>query len=414
MTDLDLRLNSKFYEKLDRIKRRGSEYKSRITRSKNFLRNATELSKKDLRLKLECLTKNPKPSDAVFLFRNLFNSGVWIGQSSLRYIHSLVDFTSKGDKAVLTPKQSSILKRVRLGSTIEEYSDEEVFQTIYNEMEYSHYFPDHEPLLNIPTIDATMVLIPGVFNELFSTAAFERAAQHLEDKTGNKYFTPRVNGFKSCEHNARLLKRQLKEYIRKNPNEKLWLICFSKGGLDALHFLAEEKEFSEKYIVGISTIASPILGSDHLNHKVIKFLNNVHNFSDTKIYKVINDKSDIMAREFQESISSTFQRPWLRKNHKNLPDNLFYTAIGFESEWFNSHLWMMLAKIIFKSKMKNDGVVDAENSLFPYYFERGINLGIMRGHHLVGTRSSYFCQEALLESLIIYLTYSQKLKKALP
>ncbi len=406
MTDLDIRLNRKFYDKINTLKRRTSEYRSRIVRSKSFLKSASRLSKKDLQLKVQGLKERPTPKEAIFLLRNLLNSGVWIGRSSVKYIHSIVDFTSKGDNEELTPAQRSILKRVQQLNDIDEYDEEEIFKCIYDEMEYSHYYPEHKPLLTVPEIKCTLVLIPGVFNELFSSAAFERAAQHLQDKTGIKYFAPKVNGFKACSHNSKLLKEQIDEYVEKHPNEKLWLICYSKGGLDALHYLKENTELANDKILGISTIASPIMGSDHLNHKVIKFLNNVHNFSDTKMYKLLDNRSDdILAKEFQQSISSTYQRPWLRKNHNELPENLFYTALGFESEWYESHLWMVLTKAIFKSTMKNDGVVDAENSLYPYYFDRGINLGIMRGHHLVGTRSSFFCQEALLESLIIFLHY---------
>ncbi|EQC43444.1 lecithin:cholesterol acyltransferase domain protein [Bacteriovorax sp. Seq25_V] len=405
MTDLDFKLNKHFYENIDLVKNKTSRYKSRISRSKSFLRDATKFSKTDLQNKLKSLTSNPSPREAVFLLRNLLNSGVWIGQSTLRYLVSMIDFTNKGDLAEMTPSQASILKRVSQGNTIEEFSDEEIFKTIYNEIEYSFYYPDHKPMLEIPRLNCTLVLVPGVFNELFSSAAFERAAIHLQEKYGIEYFTPRVNGFKSCEHNAKLLDRQVKSYVRKHPKQKLWFICYSKGGLDSLHFLKENADFANQHILGISTIASPLLGSDHLNSRMFKVLNSVHNFSDTKIYKALNEKTDVMAKEFQKSISSTFQRPWLRKNHEKLPSKLFYTAIGFESEWYQSHVWMMLAKGFLKSNMKNDGVVDAENSLFPYYFDKGTNLGIIRGHHLVGTRSSYFCQEALLESLIIYLNY---------
>ena len=34
---------------------------------------------------------------------------------------------------------------------------------------------------------------------------------------------------------------QLEKYIKENPNEKLWIIAFSKGGVDALHFLNSNK-----------------------------------------------------------------------------------------------------------------------------------------------------------------------------
>lgn len=405
MTDLDLKLNTRIYENIDLFKKKKDSYKSRVSRSRTFLQKAKEISKKDLQEKLNSFKKGAKPVDAIVLMRNLFNSGTWIGQSSLRYFLSLIDFTNHGDSSVLTPEQAEILTSVRLNKNITNFSDEDIFKTIYNEMEYSQYFPDHNPLIKVESLDCTIVLIPGVFNELFSTPAFERAAQHLHHNYGIKYFCPKVSGIKSCEHNSKLLERQLKAYIRRNPNEKLWLVCYSKGGLDSLHFLAKNQNFAENHILGISTIATPIMGTEHLRTGIFKTLNAVNSFGHKTFSKLSRSQKEVFSEELQNSISATFRRPWLRNNQESLSPKLFYTAIGFESEWFDSHLWMILTKGILKSRTKNDGVVDAENSLFPSYFENGKNLGIIRGHHLVGSRSSYFCQEALLEAHIIYLKY---------
>ena len=60
--------------------------------------------------------------------------------------------------------------------------------------------------------------------------------------------------------------------------------------------------------------------------------------------------------------------PWLRKNYPNLPKGIFYTAIGFESKWYESHVWLMLMKLIINNKNSNDGVVSTDNVLFPSYF----------------------------------------------
>jgi hypothetical protein len=405
MIDLDLKLNSRVYEQIDKTKSKFKKYKSRIQRSKAFLQNAKEISKSDIAERLQTLSQDPKPKHAIALLRNLLNSGTWIGRSTIIHLQSLVDFTRAGDNAEHTPDERKILKAVEQGNQDIDFEEDEIFKTIYNEVEYSHYYPEHQPLLHLKHIDVTIVLVSGVFNELFSSAAFERAAIHLKDNFGINYFCPKVNGFKSSKHNADLLANQLKKYVRKHPNEKLWLVSYSKGGIDTLHFLRNEVDFANEHIVGVSTIASPILGSDHFNHRLIKLLSNINNFSKSNFNKIFDDSNDALATELTESISSTYQRPWLRNNHQQLPENLFYTALGFESKWYESHFWMILAKSLFKSRYKNDGVVDAENSLFPYYFERGHNLGIVNGHHLVSTRSSYFCQEALLESLIIYLNY---------
>lgn len=407
MIDLDLKINGRFYQNFELLKKKSLLYKSKIRRSRTFLQQARNISKDDINQKLQEFSKRPSPKEAVYLLRNLVNSGAWIGQSTLRYMISLIDFTNKGDLAELTPRQNTILKSVSLGREIDDATNDEIFKTIYNEVEYSHYFPDHQSIVNVHNLNCTIVLIPGVFNELFSTPAFERAALHLTQKYGINYFTPKISGFKSCEHNSKLLERQLKSYTRRNPHKKLWIISYSKGGLDTLHFLSKTETPIINNILGVSTIASPIMGSDHLNSGVIKMLNTIHNFSDTKIYQALNDKTDLLAKDLQKSISSTYQRPWLRNNYEKLPKNIFYTALGFESDWYESHIWMLLAKGIFKSRLKNDGVVDAENSLFPQYFKEGLNLGVIKGHHLVGTRSSYFCQEALLESLIIFLSYKK-------
>jgi hypothetical protein len=66
---------------------------------------------------------------------------------------------------------------------------------------------------------------------------------------------------------------------------------------------------------------------------------------------------------------------------------------------------MMLTKFLFQSKSYNDGIVDAHNAQYPPDFG-GVNLGVISGHHLIGTRSSFYCQEALLEAHIIYLQYA--------
>lgn len=407
--DIHLKLNKAFYERVDKLIDRSNKYRSRIHMSKKHYSSARRLSAQDIADRISELKENPSPQEAVALIRNLINSGFWITRSGYKLIQASLNFKQRGDKQELNPKEISILKKVSSGEKINHLADSEIFRSIFNEIEYSHYFPDHRSYLKVPKIDATIVLISGVFNEIFSTPAFERSALHLEEKYGIKFFSPKVNGFKSSKYNSKLLEKQLSEYSRINPDEKLWLVCFSKGGLDALHFLANNNDFAKKYILGVSTIATPILGSDHLNHKVIKFLNNVHNFSDTKVYQILSARNDIMAKEFQKSISSTFQRPWLRRNYQNLPNDIFYTAIGFESHWYESHFWMMITKLFVRSRSKNDGIVDSENSQFPYYFKSAINLGIHKGHHLVGTRSSHYCQEALIESLIVFLNYKKLL-----
>ena len=92
------------------------------------------------------------------------------------------------------------------------------------------------------------------------------------------------------------------------------------------------------------------------------------------------------------------------KNFSYLPQNLFYSSLALQSDWRDGHVWMILAKLFFQSKNPNDGVVDIKSARYPHYFH-GVNLGILNGHHLIGTRTSEFPQEALLEAHIIFKDY---------
>ena len=112
-------------------------------------------------------------------------------------------------------------------------------------------------------------------------------------------------------------------------------------------------------------------------------------------------------KEFQRSLSSDYQSNWFQNNHKSLPTLGFYTSVALEAEWYESHIWMVLTKLLFQSNESNDGVVDTKNAHFPNYFN-GINLGILRGHHLIGTRSSFYTQEALLEAHLVMLDFLDK------
>ena len=65
---------------------------------------------------------------------------------------------------------------------------------------------------------------------------------------------------------------------------------------------------------------------------------------------------------------------------------------------------MVLAKIVFKSEMTNDGIVDVKDARFPTYFP-SYHLGDLEGHHLIAFRSSSFNQKAFIMSHLILLNY---------
>ncbi|OUR92995.1 hypothetical protein A9Q84_21055 [Halobacteriovorax marinus] len=382
------------------------QYQSYKKHTKSFLESATRISVRDSIESIELFAREPNIQSLGNLIKTLTNSGTWISHSSLRYLHSYIDLFNKRSNFLDDEGFQEIIEAVRIGdsSILAKYSESDVFEAIYLDLDYAHKYSDYKSKLKIPRIDSTLVLVSGVFNEIFSTPAFERGAQHLFKTKGIKYVAAEVNGAKSCKHNSSLLKEQLDRYINQNPDEKLWFLCFSKGGLDSLHFLKDNKDWAEEYVVGISTIASPILGSDHLKNNIFKMINSIHLFDRTKLYRYIDEKRDIMMKEFQRSLSSDYQANWFQRNYQSLPNLKFYSAVGLEAEWYESHIWMIITKLLFQSSENNDGVVDTKNSQYPNYFN-GINLGILRGHHLVGTRSSFYNQESLLEAHLVMLDF---------
>lgn len=377
-----------------------NRYQSRKKRNKLIFKNAQKIGSKELNESIKSFLDHPGPKSMGLLLKTMATNGAWISNSLIRYLHSMVDFETNRFNYLKEKKSQEILLKIAKNEPItEELSAETLFNLIFQERVYAHYHPHEKSLLTIPKINGTIVLIDGVFNELFSTGAFERALKNLHRLYGIQYFIPQVKGTKGTKYNVSIIKSQLEGYIEKKPDEKLWILGFSKGGVDTLHFLADNPCFGEKYILGLSTIAAPILGTEHFNHKLIRPFTKIQN----KLAALI--RKDILFKELMQYLKSEIQGPWFDKHYKILPKNIFYTALSFESKWFEGHLWMMIAKAFLQNKEKNDGVVEVIKAHFPFYFQNGINLGTIKAHHLVGTRSSSFCQEALIEAHLIFAYY---------
>lgn len=362
----------------------------------------------DFKKILSALTDKNKgdiPLEILTLGNDLIGSSIWITRSYLRYLKSFLRFHYY--KSVNSDHQhENILNQLKKAKSLEDItaSPSEVFKCVFEELCFEHENEHYLSPLKFPQINTTIVLISGVLNELYKTAAFERGAQYLNKNYGIKYFTTEVSGRKGSTHNARLIEKQLIEYIEKHPNEKLWLVAYSKGGVDTLHFLKRSPEFAQRHIAGISTIASPIQGSPHADSRLVRLIKTLNKFEHNSIYRKLDGGRDLLLQNVPRFLSEKFQVRWFERNKKYLPNNIFYSSLALESEWYKAHIWMLLAKLVFRSKKPNDGVVDVDRAHFPDHFDH-INLGVIKGHHLVSTRSSTFNQEALIEAHLITLHY---------
>lgn len=351
------------------------------------------------------LLSNPSIRDCLRLQKRFFNSYTWTIKSGYRLLRpkeEALDYQEEYLKSEKTRKIiNSVVKKEKIDGSLASY--EEIFYAIFNEIDFGKKVHSYRHNLSVPDDVDNIMLISGVLNEIFSTAAFERGAKHLKKKHGINYTVCKAAGLKCVASNAEEIKDQVEEYFEQT-GKKVWVIAFSKGGLDFLHFMRKYPETANKCVSGLSTIASPILGSDRINHKIIGLINQLHRFSEASFYKKLDDKFDVLLKDFQESISEEFQEGWFKENFNYLPKDMFYSALALQSDWKDGHIWMILTKLFFQSKNPNDGIVDIKSARYPHYFH-GVNLGILDGHHLIGTRTSEFPQEALLEAHIIFKEY---------
>lgn len=384
-----------------------SQYRSRIQKRKDVLSYAKTTSAEEIVFNLQKLIKLKNKKDVLKTVLSITNSSIWLSRSAFTVLKSYFDVSAIDDLDLHTERAQDIIANVINKRTVDA-TDQEIFKTIYHELAHSHLVDDYKTSLKMPKVNVTIVLVSGVLNEIFSTPAFKRGAETLLDKYDIKHIAPIVDGKKGARENSLALKKQIEEYMENNPEERLWFFCFSKGGIDTLHYLRSKGEKLSNNIVGFSFIATPIMGSDHVNSRLLKLANAIGKVPEAVSKKVLGKEIDLIASELQKSLNKNFRESWFKRNHKLLPSKPFYTAVAFESKWHESHVWMMLTKALFRSQKSNDGIVDVENAQFPFYF-KGTNLGVLEGHHLVGSRSSFYDQEALMQAHLIYLDYKKLL-----
>ncbi len=382
-----------------------TNYLSRAKRSSDFLKHSFETSVKDIYLDSKQLASSPGPTQLFHLTKDAIGSTGWVANSAFKHFLTLSGLLKTPDGIKGDYEAEFIVKKVSKNVPLDpkRYPPSLIFSALYKELEFSYVHPHHKSRLQCPKIFPTIVLVSGMLNEIYKTASFERGVQNLGKKNSLKYIVAKVSGVKGADFNSGLLAEQLFEYHKKNPDEKFWLLTYSKGGIDALYFLRDHAEWSRKNVVGISTLATPILGSRHLNRRYIKLAAKIKKDVSEFGRNYLGRELDFFSDAFQRSIS-THQRSWFFRNYHKLPNNIFYTALALGCNWHEGHIYMMLAKLLFPSDTVNDGVVDADCAFFPKYFN-AINLGIYRGHHLIAARSSTFSQEALIEAHLILLKY---------
>ena len=405
-------LKDHLFKSIESLEEKILLYQSRVQKHRHQYHHARKTSKKeiqdDIKQLIDLAGNSPDidiPLEIIILGKDILGSSVWVLHCYLNYLKSFLHFSIK-NQPLDNQNHQQIIQDVSSGIPLDKihWRPRQIFQAVFNDLTRADEDPLYISSLACPKIKTTIVLVSGLLNEFYRTATFERGARYLQKQFGVKYYAPKIHGRRGSTHNARLLRKQLTSYIEQHPSEKLWILAHSKGGVDSLHFMKRNPEFSRQYLVGISTIAAPITGTQHAQSFLAKTLQTLIRLENTTLYQKLDRGRDFLLKNVPYYLSENFQRRWFDKNAKYLPENIFYSSLALESEWYQAHFWMLFAKFLLKNDKPNDGVVDIEQAHFPDCFEH-INLGTVNGHHLIGTRSSTFNQEALIQAHIITLHF---------
>ncbi|MBC96302.1 MAG: hypothetical protein CME63_00990 [Halobacteriovoraceae bacterium] len=163
------------------------------------LEKATVQSGQDVKSKLKETTQNPGLNNAVSLSKSLFNGATWIGKSYWRLIKPLEPSFLEKVHYLETDLAQYILHRVRNKQSIsyKKATYSEIFKTLFYDFEISHLDASYESVSQVPQIDSSVLLVSGVFNEIFSTPAFDRGAKYLKEKYDIDYSFCPTSGIKS-------------------------------------------------------------------------------------------------------------------------------------------------------------------------------------------------------------------------
>jgi triacylglycerol esterase/lipase EstA (alpha/beta hydrolase family) len=127
--------------------------------------------------------------------------------------------------------------------------------------------PATVPLLYDPSIgDVAVVLIPGIYGELFDQEIWTRGMRAVHDRLGLRTFTIPVDGRCSSGLNAARIVSALhddtrRRLVRGYTTPRYLLVGYSKGGIDATEALLLDRRLASEQVAALVSIATPHRGT---------------------------------------------------------------------------------------------------------------------------------------------------------
>ena len=106
----------------------------------------------------------------------------------------------------LTLKEEEIIQKVirKNKDAFSEFENKDIFKAIYKEALLSHTENHVSSRLILPRVETVIVILDGVFNELFSQSFFERSLKKLSLGMGVSFLIPKYLVFKEPRKIQRL------------------------------------------------------------------------------------------------------------------------------------------------------------------------------------------------------------------
>ena len=272
------------------------------------------------------------------------------------------------------------------------FSMGDIFAAVYNDQLQPSR--GEKAVLTVPSVPFMAVIISGFINEIYPEPAFNKAMQALKQQCKLDFIPFKIPGRRGCDYNADCIAEQIKALKTPKP---LWLVAHSKGGLDSLHFLAKYPQLAQEKVWGLSTLASPIMGSTYPEHFLLKHL------TDEFIQKKLEEQADFYPEEIRNSFLPAIREAWFKDHRPHLPP-INYSSLAFKLSSYTVSPAMSITKMIFAEKLNNDGLVDTTRALFPEDFPH-LDFNAIEADHLIGYSKDPIPQTAIIAAHLIMFKY---------
>ncbi len=251
-----------------------------------------------------------------------------------------------------------------------------------------------------PAGDITVVLLPGIYTELFDNEIWQRGLRAVRDNLGVRTLSVPLDGRCNSDYNAIALLSALRLDTQRRIERgyavpRYLLLGYSKGGVDATRALVADSAFAHNQVAALVTIATPHGGSPVPERADLPTI-----VAERSTTRAIPEPCKAPGAGASASISPQAQSDFWMREAANVAERTRLFSLTLTSSSGESHPFMQLTRRIGDFAEANDGVVAERSSRFPSTVP-STDLGTYRGDHIDGIRASNFPQEAFLEAAVI-------------